>query len=396
MPETNVDQKEPKRNNLVFPSHVMTGAAGEFARTYSQYLEVPASFLYMSFLTLLGNIISDKASIESETKPQTRLYTIILGRSASERKSTAIIKTIDFFRSCVDSETLKICSGVGSAEGLANAFKNTMQLVLVWDEFKVFVQKAKIQSSILLPCVSSLFDLNGYESFTKNRAVSLDHVHLSILAASTVETYQTMFTSTFLDIGLLNRLFVVIDHAERKFAIPRMVPEEVKGKLGGYLQICLNLVEYLIREKRPYLMPIHPEAMRLFEKWYLKSPSSIFTKRLDTYGHRLMPLLAINSLKTEVDVETVKKVIDLLNYELVARREVDPVDCDNKIAALEERIRRKLSNGPLSKRELERSLNKSRCGIWLWETAIKNLIAYGEIHGNAEVKGYELGNSIVK
>jgi hypothetical protein len=136
-------------------------------------------------------------------------------------------------------------------------------------------------------------------------------------------------------------------------------------------------------------MPIVPRGERLFEEWYFDTPRSIFTKRLSAYGHRLMPLLAINEKKKVVDIETVEKVIALLNYQLAARSECDPVDADNKIAALEERIRRALSNGPISRSQLERKLNKSRAGIWTWNTAIKNLQGAGEIRWDKKTKTYE-------
>ncbi len=64
---------------------------------------------------------------------------------------------------------------------------------------------------------------------------------------------------------------------------------------------------------------------------------------------------------------------------------------DNKIAALEERIKRALSGGPLAKRDLERKINKARCGIWMWNNAIKNLTRAGEVRWNKQKEAYELG-----
>ncbi len=102
-----------------------------------------------------------------------------------------------------------------------------------------------------------------------------------------------------------------------------------------------------------------------------------------------MPLLAINDQKRRIDLKTVQKVIDLLNYQLAVRQEAYPVDADNKIAALEERIRRTLSNGPLGKRDLARKLNKARYGTWMWKMATKNLIGACEIWFNKNRNMYE-------
>lgn len=54
----------------LWPQEVMTGAAGIFARTYSNYLETPECFLFMDYLTILGHVISAQITLESEIRPQ--------------------------------------------------------------------------------------------------------------------------------------------------------------------------------------------------------------------------------------------------------------------------------------------------------------------------------------
>jgi len=63
----------------------------------------------------------------------------------------------------------------------------------------------------------------------------------------------------------------------------------------------------------------------------------------------------------------------LLTYQLAARKFADPIDADNAIARLEERIRRLLRNGLMLKRDLEKQAHKDRVGSSLWNMAIKNL-----------------------
>ena len=122
-----------------------------------------------------------------------------------------------------------------------------------------------------------------------------------------------------------------------------------------------------------YFFPMDKGAKDAFHEWYMGQERSVFTKRLDTYGHRIMPLLAVNELKTRIDLDIVLKTVALLDYQLEARKFADPVDADNKMAGLEETIRRLLAKGPMSKRDLEKYGNKGRCGIWFWDTALKNL-----------------------
>lgn len=73
-----------------WPQQVMTGAAGIFARTYSNYLETPECFLFIDYLTILGHVISGQITLESELRPQPRLYTVNLGESSDARKSGSV------------------------------------------------------------------------------------------------------------------------------------------------------------------------------------------------------------------------------------------------------------------------------------------------------------------
>ena len=66
--KANTDSKEYSS----FPNDVMDGAAGRWATKLSQYLETPASFLYMSYLTCLGNIVSFNITLQSTITPQPR------------------------------------------------------------------------------------------------------------------------------------------------------------------------------------------------------------------------------------------------------------------------------------------------------------------------------------
>jgi hypothetical protein len=359
---------EPNQDPLQFPD-IMTGLAGNFAEVYSACLEPPKHFFYMCFLTCLGALLSGRVSLASELSPQTRLYTLILGESADDRKSTAIAKTVEFFRGAIQG--FPVCRGVGSAEGLQERLNEENRLLLYFDEFKAFVGKCKIESSVLLPCVTTLFESNWYESRVKGKGIRLENAHLSLLAASTVQTYERTWDPSFTDIGFNNRLFLVPGAGERKYAFPDKISgphkESMKGELGKILK-AVN-----------FEMDITPSAKALFEGWYLSLPQSIHTKRLDTYALRLMPLLSVNDNKHIIEDDVVKKVLLLCDWQLRVRQLHDPIDADNKVAAMEEKMRRLLRTGPKSERDLKRGVHVERSGLWFYETAIKNLQAAGEI-----------------
>lgn len=367
---------------------VYCGWAGEFSKVYSQHTEAPRSFYFVSALTCLGLLLSDKITLASEIRPQSRLYTVILGESGDDRKSTAINLTVDFFRDGL--EGFPAFFGVGSAEGFAEQFKKKgNKLVLVLDEFGSFLNKTKIEGSVLLHTVNSLFELNYFQSATKKHMIDLKDVHLAFLAASTVDMYMNIRDPRFRDIGFINRLLVVKAKGGRRFPIPKRIdPKATKGlraRLGELLKIYSDA-----SGGGPVELNLTAQAHAVFDDWYFHIPASHLSKRLDTYALRLMPLLAANEGKTEIDLKTVERVIALMDYEYTVRQEVDPLDTSGKIPAMEMKIRNVLRKGARSVMELKQFTNYARDGIWVFNTALTNLCRAKEVRFDPKTRLYSL------
>ena len=318
------DTPVPANNDVYIFPDIMSGAAGMFADVYSSHLESAASFFYTSYLTCLGNLIAGKVSLDSEASTPARFYTLLLGESADDRKSTAISKTVNFYREAMTE--FAVCHGVGSAEGLAKILGKTRQLLLVYDEFKSFVSKSKIESSVLLTCVTTLFESSWYENVTLKKAIRIEGASLSMLAACTLETYETIFDQSFIAIGFPNRLFLCPGKSKRKFAFPQKISELDKNLLKHDLFAIIRHVN-----AHPKIS-ITDKARELYQDWYLSIPGSIHSKRIDTYSLRLMQLLAINEQKSIIDEDILDKVIKLSDWQLAVRKRFDPVDADSQMA----------------------------------------------------------------
>jgi hypothetical protein len=397
-PEPNsrkLDKPKPEKQcaktpiSATFPFNALSGLALRFAELYSSYTEPPLQFYYFSFLTCLGSVLADKVTLDSQIEPQPRLYTLLLGESADDRKSTAIDQTAKFFRAFAVEKILNVCHGLGSAEGLQARMDETKgpdgiaRLILFFDEFKSFVSKCKIEGSVLLPCVTTLFESNRYESRTKNSNIQLNKAHLSLLAASTLQTFENVWTSQFTDIGFGNRLWIVTGRGERRFSIPRKIPE------SDLYQLKRKLNEILSQFSERFEMIVDPDAFALYDKWYLALEPSVHAKRIDTYALRLMPLLAANDAKSHVDLETVRKVTQLCDWQLQIRKLYDPIDSDNAIAKMEEKIRRNLGDkGPLKEWQLKQVTQANRAGLFVFNNAIKNLRGAHEIGWDRTTKSY--------
>jgi hypothetical protein len=375
-----------------FPFDALSGLALKFAELYSSYTEPPLPFYYFSFLTCLGSVLADKVTLHSQIEPQPRLYTLLLGESADDRKSTAIDQTVKFYHWFSTEKILNVCHGLGSAEGLQARMEEikgqtgAAKLILFFDEFKSFVSKCKIEASVLLPCVTTLFESNRYESRTKHSNIQLNNAHLSLLAASTLQTFENVWTSQFTDIGFGNRLWIVTGSGERRFSIPQKIPERDLSHLKDHLNEILKLFRERVE------MPVEPDALELFHKWYLGLEPSIHAKRIDTYALRFMPLLAANDKKSRIDAETVHKATQLCDWQLQTRKLHDPIDSDNAIAKMEEKIRRNLgTKGPLKEWQLKQVTQANRAGLSVFNYAMKNLRQANEIRWDRNTKYYSGG-----
>ena len=360
----------------------MTGAAGYFSKVLADCMEPPQHFFFMSYMACLGTVLSNRITLKTELRPQARLYMVILGESADDRKSTAVSKTVDFFQGAFPD--FRVCFGVGSAEGLQKRFLKDSNVLLVYDELKAFVGKVKVDGSVLLPCVCTLFESNRYESHTKDREIILNGACLSILAASTIETFERCWDSAFQDIGMTNRLFIVPGTGTRQYALPGQVPSHEWDVMKKDLEKILKVA------------PMMPEleitlgARALYEDWYLNLEQSIHTKRLDTYALRFMILLTVNAGKCEVDEMVARDVIDLMNWQLQARQMHDPIDADSAVAKIEEKIRRVLKTGPRSDRDLKRAVHYNRIGTWVFTNAVRNLTKSNEINFDKTTNAWRL------
>lgn len=383
--------------SLRVPSTGMVGIGRAFAELYAEYLESPVAFFYFVFLAYFGAVVARKITLDSELRPEPRLYVVLIGESADTRKSTALRKVDELYRSLGPEGNPPVLFGIGSAEGLAAELKECPDLILHYDEFKAFVDKAKAEHSVALPMVTSLFERGDYDNRTKGEHVSVRGASVSLVAACTADTYATMFDQRFFAIGLLNRLWLVSDRAMARIAVPRTIPEESLEPIRQRVRELLRSIDqaYVSNGLRPVPYRLTAGALDRFRLWYEARVGSIFERRLDTYAHRLMLLLAATTGKTIIDEETVEAVVTLLHYQLDVRRECDPIDAETAIAGLEEKIRRTLARGAMKGRDLKRRVNYQRAGVWAWNTAVANLIGAGEVERDLKTDTYWLSPGVI-
>jgi hypothetical protein len=322
----------PDRRFPVFPTKALCGSLGELALVLTTGTEVPPEFVFASALTFLGAMVAGDITLEVGIEVSTRVYTVLLGDSGEPKKSTALRKVRAFFESLHSTQMPLVQQGVGSAEGLAKILENG-SVILVYDELRALLDKAKAQSSVLLPMIAALHEAHEWDNVTKNKQVRVCNANLSLVGCCTTETYEAMWDAQSISIGLPNRLFVVTGSATARISWPAP-PNE--ARLQAIRQrICgqLGRVGCGIR------IGIEPDALALFQSWYETVERTTHATRLDTLGRTLMVLYAITMDKDIVDIQVVDTVTTVLDYELMVRRATDPIDAENIVARLEEKIR---------------------------------------------------------
>ncbi len=378
---------EIKTDPLAFPE-ISGGVAGEFADAYATISEAPWQFYFMAYLTALGSLLTGDITIKTLLKVQPRLYIIFLGVSGRGRKSTPIAITIGFFKDLFAD--FGLMHNANSGEGLGVFLAKSPRTFLVYDEFLAFVQKASQKGNTILGVVTMLFEKNEYQTATKDKQLLIDNAYLSMLAACTTDTWERCWNADFTAIGLVNRLFIVPGHMDKLVPIPPRLDLDTWQNLRDNTRLIVNLAQ-AVKE-----YDLTQTAYALYDNWYRNEldHKSLHSVRLDTYALRLMLLLAVSRGLEQIDDSVVLDAIKLVNWQLRVRQLYDPLDADNEMARVETRIRRTLSTGTKTLRELQQLTNARRSGLWIWKSALQNLQQNDEVFYESTNKTYSIKNAL--
>jgi hypothetical protein len=381
----------PQAPDLTYPMGAIQGWLKDFADLYSAHLESPYPFWIFNAAVCLGNVLSERVKLNTQLKPEPRLFSIGLGLSGDTRKSECGKQTIVFFNEYFklqEKETLnekgeKLPSkyfntlwGCGSSEGLMDRLGHTPKLVLVYDELRSFVQKCDIKGSNLLQGVTTLFENNLLENATKDKYRRVDNCHLSLLGFCTVDTWTNLFSANFIDIGFINRLWIVPGDANRK----NFLPKEISNlkKLG--LMTRLTEVLKTFPEGQVTLIEMDEDAEDRMNQWYKSYERNDFTKRLESYGLRLLQIMAISEKKTEIDLDMVERVITLLEWQKRVREAYQPTEYTSVMAQIENLIRNVVKANPMiAEGRIKNKIRAKRFETWKVDKAFENLTKSGEL-----------------
>jgi len=378
------EDETPTPIDLSLPK-VFKGFIQKVAELYGRHFESPYEFWIFAAATYLGNLFCNRVRLNSQLFTEPRIYMAGIGPSAVTRKSESQRQLDRFFKEYWDSivmegdepERCVYTCNVGSAEGLISFLKSKPNSIYFLDELKSFIQKSDIKGSNLLQIVNSLFEDTKYENITKDSHLKVENAHLSFIGFSTDDTWESMFSSNFTDIGFINRLWIVPGKSDKYFSLPEMVHRD--EKIGLFADIARLLRNFPDPKRFPELSPVTLEmnwdARWKWDDWYRACPRDDFTKRLDTYGLRFMQIMCISEDVRVITQDIVERVIELLEWQRRVRRIYYPIPYDTKEAKVEGKIMRKLAElgGKVGRSELYNAIRADRVGSTLFNKALKNL-----------------------
>jgi len=398
---------EEKKNDYIrnkciesFPHNAIQGFIQRVSDLYAGILESPYPFWVFNTAVCLGNVMSSRIRLKTSLFPYPTMYVVCLGSSGETRKSesgkqiTRLFTGWDIFKQECErknqeaivgaagmadfkpSTALKIVFGIGSAEGLMETLKSVPNCVIFFDELRAFAQKCQVQGSNLLQIVNTLFENTFYENVVKKNVQSISNVRLSIIGCSTIETWNSMFTASFINIGFINRLWLVPGEGKKKDFLP---PEIPRHKITALYARLTSIFEFFPNGS---VMEVDSEALDLLQEWYESCEASDFTKRLETYGLRILMLMALSEKKRSINEDMAKRCIQLLEWQKEVRESYQPVEYTSVVAQIENLIRKAVMiHSGISKSQLLSRIGAKRFETWKVDKAIETLIKSKEIRG---------------
>ena len=360
-------------DELVLPDRAYIGLGREFADVYSSAFEAPRVFWYHAFLSHFGAWISRHTVMTGSLGTTPRLNAVLIGTSGWTRKSTAIRETEKFFKVYRElffnvypkedarryAGTLTVDKGTGSAEALARKWSASPDrpVLLQLDELSSLMAKARQEGQQLLQFIAGVIEHGSFSNDTLTYRVEVDNVELSLLAACTSSTFQSVFNARELNIGLLNRLWLVPGQSARDRFID--VPDvgditPLARKVGERMQAMREVAASEPGGRLQF--ELSKDARERWREWYRAFRQSAreaeHLARVDTHAMGLAVLLAastpdgaplIRSMSTPINLPVMEAVLAMVEWQIAARGAYQPVASESGAGALEGRIRSVLS-----------------------------------------------------
>lgn len=350
------------------PEIVYHGLAGRYVDALKDSTEAPREFLLAAFLTVVAALIGRSAWVIYSRQTFANLFTLLIGETASARKTTVMGFALDLFASvaALIGARVKALYGLASVEGLAAAMKdkdspeNPYRLVIVEDELKSLLRKAQ-QKSVgnLIPRLTELYNTGAtFEVNTKSDSVIIRNPFACVVSASTPAWFSESIGESEISGGFLNRWTMFTGKAERLIPFPKAPSATI---WAGMVKDLAALIQQASGEYK-----LTPEAKDLFGEFYgtfrqrkevgLRSEA---TARTDLHVIKYALLFAVLDAQSEIGLDHISRGIALATFNMDVALSVVGAAGLGSFGAREQKLLAILKAGRLSMREAMRRLTIS-------------------------------------
>ena len=362
-PERITQQESP----MAMPGIVYRGLSERFVDSLDKSTEAPREFRLAAFLTVVGALIGRQAWVTYSRPTYPNLFTLLIGETASARKSTVMAFALDLMMDAVKSTSMKVkpLYGLASVEGLAAAMKDgdspePYRIVIIEDELKSLLRKAQ-QKGVgnLIPRLTELYNCGrSFEVNTKKDKAIIENPFACVVSASTPAWFAESIGESEISGGFLNRWTMFSGKTEVLIPFPTSPQPDAWQRIAEELTLA-------VQQARGEF-PLSREARELFSEFYRmlrgrkdEGLRTEATARTDLHAIKFALLFAVLDRKKQIDVDDVSRGIALATFNLKVAQSLIGTAGLSRIGAMERKVMAALKNGRLSTRELMRRLHLS-------------------------------------
>lgn len=324
------------------------GIVGDYVRLWAPHTEASPVAIYATALAACGAMIGRGPTWAFGNAPHhARLFVLLIGRTSSGRKGTALSLGAKQFTQLVDEEfsATRYTSGLSSAEGLIAEIRDgtperqhgartipadpgvlDKRLLVVEGELGGPLEAMAREGNRLSPVLRDLWDGIDVRTLVKTDPQRSTDPHLSAIGAITPDELRRLLSKTSISNGLANRFLPV--WSERSQSLPDdSEPErQALDRVTGIIRSRLN------DARRYQHIRWHPDGEALWRQVYdeltptteLSSTTDALLARGAPYVRRVAMILALMDGANEVDAAHLTAAISLWRYAAATWRYVYP------------------------------------------------------------------------
>jgi hypothetical protein len=327
-------------------------------------------FMFMPAMALLLNYLGTRVRIKfKDIMPS--VFLILIGEKGRTMKSSSMNDAAKYlgYAGIIDhaggatknAEGRSLIWTVGSPEGLGieMARTNCKNAVLLYDELSTLTSKAGIDSSTLGQALLTLYESGKFQNIIKSKkdSFSIDPgtYCASLIACNTAKNFQENWSRLALGKeGMDDRFFFLLQ------------PETLKP-LELYTHVSTQQGAMQTRELID--KAISQGVYRISNQMPLQAIAKEIGNRSEIRAEKFALAFAVDLGLDEIDDDCVERAVALARYERAVKKYLGTGEADNKMAAIQLKLRRILERAPggrLPIRDLLRKMNYNRYDTDTW------------------------------